>query len=369
MTEIQLEHDCVPDWKAATRISSFFEFWPSWLIYLPVVAQWLWLSVKYRDAGLPLVANPTIPLAGMVGESKSGILDLAGERAKSVIAPWIVVQAMRHADPDYVVEQALGAMRSAGFTFPVVAKPDQGCRGAGVWKIETIDRLKEYIRAFPAGARLILQRLSAYPAEAGIFYVRRPDEAQGSIISLTLKFPQMLIGDGQSTLRDLITRNARASIQKDVFFRRHADRLDHVVERGTKVQLAFAGNHCQGSLFRNGNAHITPAMTAAFDEVLKDVEGFHFGRLDVRFQALESLQRGEAFEIIEINGAASESTHIWDPDTNFSDAYRALFLQYRLLFEIGAHMRRKGFRAPGVGALLKAWIQDRRLARQYPLTD
>ena len=94
------------------------------------------------------------------------------------------------------------------------------------------------------------------------------------------------------------------------------------------MPLAFAGNHCRGSIFRNGNAYITPALTEALDQILADVDDFYYGRLDVRFRHIDALMRGEDFEIIEINGAASEATHIWDPDTRFSEVYDTLFLQY-----------------------------------------
>ena len=52
--------------------------------------------------------------------------------------------------------------------------------------------------------------MSTDPGEAGIFYIRHPDEATGRITSMTLKHPPVVTGDGRSTLRALILADDRA---------------------------------------------------------------------------------------------------------------------------------------------------------------
>lgn len=359
----------MPPLQKRRHVTSFFEFWPSWIIYIPVVLQWIALSIRYRSLSLPLIANPTIPLAGMVGESKSEILNLAGESVRPWIAPWVVYQKDDEDTIESQVSRVLQALAQAGIALPIVAKPDQGCRGAGVWKIESVDRLREYLIAFPQGGKIILQRLSRFHPEAGIFYVREPHRSKGRVISITLKHPPVVIGDGSRSLRELILDDERASKLTHIYFPRFEDRLDVAVPLDERVQLVFAGNHCRGSLFRDGNEHITPALEEALDHLLKDVDQFYFGRLDVRFRDLASLKRGEDFEIIEINGAASEATHIWDPDTSIFEVYRALFEQYKLLFTIGDQVRSTGVSPPGVRRLLQAWRDDRKLTLLYPPTD
>jgi O-acetylhomoserine (thiol)-lyase len=66
-----------------------YEFLPAWVFYTPVVLQSLALALRYGDVRLPLVANPSIKLSGMVGESKHDILSLAGDYAKQWISPFI----------------------------------------------------------------------------------------------------------------------------------------------------------------------------------------------------------------------------------------------------------------------------------------
>jgi hypothetical protein len=61
-----------------------YEFMPSWFFYAPVVVQSLLLGLRHGDVCLPLIANPSIKLSGMVGESKTDILNLAGPIAKTM---------------------------------------------------------------------------------------------------------------------------------------------------------------------------------------------------------------------------------------------------------------------------------------------
>jgi hypothetical protein len=135
------------------------------------------------------------------------------------------------------------------------------------------------------------------------------------------------------------------------------------------VRLVFAGNHCKGSIFANGESDITPALTAAIDRILSDIPDFHFGRVDVRYRNLASLRRGTGFRIIEINGVGSEATHIWDPATRLRDAYRTQFDHYRQAFEIGAALRAAGAKSSGLLRMLRDWRTQRRLMASYPLND
>ena len=351
------------------RVTSFFEFWPVQLIYLPVVFQWLWLSLRYRSLSLPLVANPSIPLAGMVGESKSAVLKLAGKQAASHIAPFICLQN-NHAEPVRErVGRALEKIKQANIDFPLIAKPDIGCRGAGVRIIHNRRALKDYLIQFPDGAKLLLQKKIKHEAEAGIFYIRYPGQSRGKIFSITLKYAPYVNGDGVHSLQHLIEKDPRASKIAEIYFNRHRESLQQIIADKMAFRLAFAGSHCRGSIFRNGNAHITPALSHAFDEITADIKDFYYGRFDVRFESIAQLKQGHAFTILEINGAASEATHIWDKNSSLAEVYRTLFYQYKTLFRIGSINRRNGHKLPSILQLFKAWRTESKLVKQYPETD
>src|SRR5207249_3935590 len=115
----------------------------------------------------------------------------------------------------------------------------------------------------------------------------------------------------------------------------HRARHD-VLPGGLPLQLAMAGNHAQGTLFRDGRHLLTPALEHRIDEIARAYPGFFVGRFDIRYRDVGRFMAGEDLAIIELNGATAESTNIYDPDARLTDAYRQLFLQWSLVFRIGA---------------------------------
>ncbi len=57
--------------------------------------------------------------------------------------------------------------------------------------------------------------------------------------------------------------------------------------------------------------------------------------------------------MVELNGVTSEATHIYDPKNSLLDAYKVLFRQWALAFEIGARNRALGARPAGIQTLLR----------------
>jgi hypothetical protein len=264
---------------------------------------------------------------------------------------------------------ALERLAQAGLALPVVAKPDLGCRGAGVKLLRTEADLRHYLLAFPAGARLLLQRLVDFEGEAGIFYCRHPGQSRGRIISITLKYFPHVVGDGHRSLRELILADSRAGQLAHLYLTRHAAGLETVPAMGKSVRLAFAGSHSRGAIFRNGNALVTEAMEARFDAISKSLPEFYFGRFDIRFAQFSDVQRGTGFTILEANGAGAESTHIWDRRTGLLSAWRDLMKQYRLLFQIGRANADRGFRPLTLGEFRQWYRREKTLTPLYPATD
>lgn len=346
---------------------SFFEFWPGWRFYPPLVAYCLWLSLKYRGLLLPTVVNPHFDNGGVVGESKIRIQDMfAGGEMGALIPRYISVY--RHTFIDPTVSDAMDKITRSGLSFPVVAKPDNGCRGAGVQKLSSESDLKAYIKAFPIGEWFIVQDLVDYECEAGIFYIRDPEEDKGRIVSLTLKYFPYVTGDGVSTLKDLILHDPRAGKISHLYLPRHQNRLEEVIPQGQTVRLVFSGTHSKGAIFKDGQEYITDAMNALFDRIGKSIPEFYFGRIDVRFQSMRDLETGKNLKIIEVNGATGEMTHIWDSKTTLGKAYKDLMFQYRKLYEIGRKNRDRGFRPSTIPKLYRDYRKYKAIIKQYPIT-
>lgn len=364
-------HQGMPAFDQSGAPLSFFEFWPMWAFYPPVALYAAWLMLRYRGVLLPTAANPSFPGGGFFGESKAQILALAMRHIPEWVAPFVSVNRAGDAACDLAHEcdAALARLAHAGIELPVVAKPDLGCRGAGVKLVRTPDDLRAYIDAFPRGARFLLQRLVPFEGEAGIFYCRRPGQERGRVVSITLKYFPYVIGDGKRTLRELILDDPRAGRLSHLYLRRHVTRLDTVPAPGAAIRLAFAGSHSRGAIFRNGTALVTPEMEVAFDAIAQRLPEFHFGRFDVRFEDFADVQAGRGFAIVEINGAGAESTHIWDRSTGLVQAWRALMRQYRWLFEIGHANRARGVKPMKLGQFVRDYRREKYLTPLYPATD
>ncbi len=358
----------MPELHAPKRVISPFEFLPTWFFYAPVVVQSAALSIIHRDWALPLIANPGIKLSGMVGESKHDIFSSAGEHTRDWILPFVTLDASNESEQS-LLELAIKNMAFAKLDYPLVAKPDLGCRGVGVKLLTNQSQLVDYIKAFPNNGRFLLQEKSQYSAEAGVFYVRQPGEKRGKIISMTLKYSPRVIGDGHSTLKQLIEKCPRAGQLQHLYLPRHEAHLDRVIPNQEEFQLAFAGSHSRGAIFRDGNQFITAQLEQKLDEVLGEFDGFNYGRLDVKFSDIHSLMAGERFDILEINGASSEAAHIWDSDTPLPHIFSTLLKQYRLLYQIGSKHKKNGHKTPTLGALLQAWREEKQLTELYPITD
>ena len=151
----------------------------------------------------------------------------------------------------------------------------------------------------------------------------------------------------------------------EVYLHRNRGRLWDVPAAGERVRIADLGNHCQGAIFLDGTPLLTPQIESAIDEVSRGYAGFYFGRYDVRSESLESFRAGR-FTVIELNGATSEATHIYDPRYSVFEAWRVLREQWRILYEIARRNRAAGTRLVGVGELWSDMRRYRRAARSHP---
>jgi membrane protein DedA with SNARE-associated domain len=370
----QATHRGMPATVPLDRAGSLAEALPAPLFYAPLAAQWLWLGLRHGGMTLPTVANPLLQAGGLMGESKSDCLEQVGPAGRRWIAPFATVPREREdADGARTLAAAEAAMERAALDYPIVAKPDIGWRGFGVRLVPDRDALRRYFAAYPAGETAILQQPVDYDGEAGVFYVRLPGTDRGSIFSMTFRYYPHVMGDGRSTLRQLIEQDPRASSKSDVHLRKDpmhcgaaALDLDAVPDAGEIVRLSFIGSNRVGGLYRDARRYITPALTERIDRIAKSIPEFWFGRFDLRFRSIDSFIRGEAFSIVEVNGAGAEAIHIWDPDVTLGEAYRALFEQQSLMFEIASRNRARGFRPLKPSELHAYQQRQNRLVRLYP---
>lgn len=317
-------------WRFSFLKWRYFEFWPAWLFYIPIIPRYIYLSLKYRSLYLPFYSNPQINHAGFIGESKWDFYEPLLQSEFS-----LKTQLINQSEDRVMRINELISARI--FNYPFILKPDQGQRGFAVRVIRSEPQLLDYLKE--AQFDLLIQEFCDYPNEAGIFYYRYPSEPSGHIFSITDKIFPKVTADGKSSLGDLILQDPRARMIASTYFSRLHDQLDEVPAAGVEVLLASCGNHCQGTIFRNGDFLYTTQLHQAIESIAERFPDFYFGRFDIRYSSVEELRQGRNFRIVELNGAGSEATHIWDAKTTLTEAYTTLFKQWDILFQIGLRIK------------------------------
>lgn len=308
-----------------------WEFWPFWFFYIPVYALYIWLGIKARCFGFFTAANPSMYLGGFSAYSKHGIL----QKISPNYLPATIL--LKSSDPEIVLER----LKTEGIGFPIILKPDLGERGFAVEKIDHPDGLRNYFNKGPID-ELILQEYVSYPIELGVMYSRKASESQGKITSVVMKEFLKIKGDGTRRFQEIIQTDPRAKFYQEGLRELYKDRLTEVIPKGKELELVAIGNHCRGTTFLNANHLINPALHRVFDQIAVPIEGYHFGRFDLRVPSLEDLYQGQNIKIMELNGAASEPAHIYDPNMPLMSAYRDLFAHWRRLYEISIQNHQNG---------------------------
>lgn len=341
-----------------------WEFWPAWAFYLPVALRYVQLAIRHRGWTLPTAANPGMTTGGLVGESKFiTLLDLHRSSPEFTAEAWLLPAG--RLDERLARLDCIRATHKIGL--PFILKPDVGQRGVGVRLVRSNEDDVQCLLQNPAN--LVIQRYVPGPREAGIFYHRHPDAEHGRIFAITEKIFPEVMGDGVRTVEDLIRADERARLISDLYLRRFASRRKQILQAGERLRLVEAGNHAQGCIFRDGHHLLTPQLEACIDSISRRVPGFFVGRYDLRYESDDELRQGRGFQILELNGAAAEATSIYDARTSLVAAYRTLFRQWEIVFEIGAANRARGHQPDRALDLLRAWRKTNARIRTYPMAD
>lgn len=325
-----------------------WEFWPWPVIYFPIVLYGGWLSLKARSPFFFFSVNPGIESGGLLIESKKDILDMIPELLKPKTLFFEFPSSF-----DEIIKE----MNRNGMHFPVIAKPDYGERGWMVEKIEDPEELKNYINQIRLN--MLIQEFVDFPLELGIFYYRIPGSPAGRISSVVGKELLHVIGNGQSTVRNLIEQDPRARLHLTDVEKRHGGLMNQVPSKNERVELLSIGNHCRGATFLNRNDLIDQQLEDMIDSVARLIPGFYYGRFDIRCSSIDALKQGHSFKILELNGGKSEPAHIYHPGSSLFEAYRVLFFHWNILFRIAVKNHQNGYTFPSFKEGWKIWKKYR----------
>ena len=332
-----------------------WEFWSFHTIYFPLYPVFVFFCLRARSFFFFAAANPSIANGGYLGESKKDLFGLLPSdlQPRTLFFP-------SGTDPDLVAEQLI----SAGFRFPMVGKPDIGGRGRGIKKLDDLNEVLAY--ASVAGMDYHIQEFINYENETGIFFYKFPGQQSGNISGMVHKEFLKVQGDGKNTVRDLLKTSSRALLQLPMLEKTEPVMLDRIIPPGESFTVSPFGNHARGALFLDDSASVNPSLVRVINEVCAHMPGFYYGRLDIRYQNRKLLEQGKSFVVIEVNGAGSEPTHIYDPRHSIFYAWKEIIRHWRLLYSISLDNHRLGCRylslSEGVAMYLKDFSDSKILA-------
>ena len=308
-----------------------WEYWSFNVLYAPLYPYWFWLCLKARAFFYINAANPTIRNGGFLMESKKEIYDLLPEGTY----PTTLFFAAGTNPADVLVD-----VRSSGVQYPMIGKPDIGMRGMSVQKLESDDELLVY--ASKSKVDFLVQAYIPFEEEVGIFYYRIPGEEKGKITGIVGKEFLTVIGNGYSTIDQLLQEDPRFILQLPVLRKTMPALLTEVLPQGEKKLLVPYGNHARGAKFLDLTHLADAQLNQMIDELSKQIDGFYYGRMDIRYDTIELLREGKNFSIIELNGSGSEPTHMYDPKHSVFFAWREILRHWDLMCKISIINHKRG---------------------------
>lgn len=281
-----------------------FEYWPWKYFYTPMIPYYLYLAYKNKSMVFPAHVNLNLPDGGFFNEDKALMLEYISPKYLPKSTFFYLNKTHSNFALDY---------------FPVVAKPLNAQRGTHVSIIKSTEELEKYANNLVAD--FITQEYVQYEIELAIVYSRKPGELKGQVSSVTQKEFLSVTGNGENTIWQLLQKQVRAMlIAEDIKKNTKVD-LTEILAKGQIKIVEPIGNHCRGTLFRNAANLDFDKIAHVADIILKDFEGFHFGRFDLKVKSIVDLYAGENIKILELNGVNADAAHIFDPNYSLFKAY------------------------------------------------
>ncbi len=303
-----------------------WEYWPQNLVYAPIIPIYLYYSAQKRTPFFNIAANPHMENGGFLMESK---YDIYKKLPQELIPKTILI------NPQNSLDKARQLMMAENILFPCICKPDIGGKGVGVEVINDEEELLIYHTKIKVN--YIIQEKVPYKEEVGIFYCRYPNEDKGFISGIVGKKDMQVIGDGKSSLQELIDAVPRFYFQRNYLLNKFGEDSKRILPEGEVLVLSTIGNHSRGSEFVDLSHLITPALTATIDKISKEYNTFYFGRYDIMFDNWEDLNNSKNFSVIELNGSGSEPTHLYDSTHSIFKAWKIIIQHWKIMNKIAKY--------------------------------
>lgn len=317
--------------------NTFFRIthWETWNYlakYIPIMPVWLWYCVKGRSFWFFTPSNPTLTFGGFEGEEKKEMYDQlpAGSFPKTI-----------YIDPSLSFNEVEAKIIINNFTFPFAVKPNVGMMGYMFRKIQSANDLLLYHQTMPV--QYVLQELIEYPIEVSVFYYRYPNQKTGKVTGFLKKEFLEVLGDGKSTLLQLMENYPRVRFRLDEMRSKHADKLSLILPHGEIYFLSYALNLSRGGKLVSLAEEIDERLVRVIDDISNYTKHFYYGRYDIKCASIEDFKTGKNFSILEYNGCGAEPHHIYGNGNTLLEAYKIVLHHWKVLYQISSYNNNNGY--------------------------
>jgi len=318
-------------WKKTRYYITHWETW-HWLAkYIPIMPVWVWYCLKSRSLWFFTPSNPSLSFGGFLGETKQ---EMYKQLPESTYPKSIYVS------PATDFHSLIKDFNAANFKYPVAVKPDAGMMGFMFRRIESEEQLRAYHAVMKVD--FILQEFINLPLEVSVFYYRYPGEQSGVITGFLKKEFLQVIGDGSSTLGELIKSYDRVSFRMNEMIAKHNHRLTDIIPLGEVFCLSPALNLSRGGKLISLASQKDEKLLRIFDDLSHYTKSFYYGRYDIKCSSIEELKQGKNFSILEYNGSGAEPHHVYGDGNTLLKAYNILLQHWKVLYRISKINNRQG---------------------------
>lgn len=308
-----------------------WETWHYLVKYIPISPAWLWYCFRSGSLWFFTPSNPTLTFGGFEGERKS-------EMYKQ-LPPCTYPESIFISQPASF-DEVKSELGKSNLQFPLAVKPDAGMMGFMFRKLNSFLQLEQYHNTIQCD--YIIQELIAYPEEVSVFYYRYPGEQKGHITGFIKKELLQVIGNGESTVRELIEKYDRTRFRTDELLLKHHDNLGKIIPAGETYILSNALNLSRGGKLISLEHEKDARLLGVFDKLSHHAEHFYYGRYDIKCSSIGDLKKGINYSILEFNGCGAEPHHIYGNGNNLLAAYSIVLHHWHTLYKISRINRRNG---------------------------
>jgi hypothetical protein len=304
--------------------------WPFTLFHLPVIPVWIFYYIKSRSLWFMSSSNPALSLGGFEGEAKT---EMYAQLPPKMFPATVVIR------PGWLFKEVASLLKRSPIQFPCIVKPDVGAKGIMFRKIENEAQLQAYHQQMPA--TYLIQEYLHQPFEVSVFYIRMPTDQRGQITAIIKKVLPGIVGDGVSSIEELMEAHRGVCDQLHKLKQQHTQRLSKVLPAGETFMVSDIANLYNGARFTNLTEYSNAKMLNVFDEISHQSR-FYYGRYDIRCSTIKDLETG-SFKILEFNGAGSVANHIFTGTYSLLQAYKEILRHWKSLYKISRYNHKYGY--------------------------